>query len=203
MSETCYQSSKVKGNRFARLPKPSIEVRLRSRESLNATLLLCTPAITWPIRPTSVLLAGQSLAERTSGSRMTKFASMSVAGSGTAGHRNSLPDALKNCILNYPSAMKPFTNGSMPMPESSSRHFFGLTVTASDEAIHGVIKRPISRRECRSKNALSMFNRVRSQGTGRQTRLSRVRAGQPYKSALNERPGLPKLLNYLGKGRTP
>ncbi len=203
MNETCYQSSKAKGNRFARLPRPLIEVRLRSRESLNETLLLSTPVITWLIRPMSVLLAGQSLAERTSGSRMTKFASMSGAGSNTAGHQNSLLDALKSCIPNYPSAMKPFTNGSMPMPESSSRHFFGLTVTVSDEAIHGVTKRPIFRRECRSKNALSMFNRVRSQGTGRQTRLSRVRADQPYKSALNERPGSLKLLNCLGKGRIP
>ena len=100
-------------------------------------------------------------------------------------------------------AMKPFTNGSMPMPENSFRHFFGLTVTASDEAIHGVTRRPIFRRECRSKNALNMFNRVRSQGTGRQTRLSHVKAGQPCKLALNERPGLPKLLNCLGKGLTP
>ena len=201
MSETCYQSSKVKGNRFARLPKLSTEVRLRFRESLNETLLLCTPVITWPIRPMIVLLAGRSPAGRTSGSRMTKFASMPGAGSGTAGHRNSLPDALKNCILNCPSAMKPFINGSIPMLESSSRHLFGLTVTASDEAIQGVTKRPISRPECRSKNALSMFKRVWNQGTGRQTRLSRVRAGQPYKSALNGRPGLPKLLNCHGKGR--
>ena len=203
MSEICYQFSKVKGNRFARLPRPSSEARLRSRGSLNETLLLYTLAITWPIRPMSVLLAGQSLVERTSGSRMTKFASMSGAGSGMAGHRNSLPDALKNFILNYLSAMKPFTNGSMPMPENSFRHFFGLTVTASDEAIHGVTRRPIFRRGCRSKNALNMFNRVRSQGTGRQTRLSRVKAGKPYKLALNERPGLPKLLNCLGKGLTP
>ncbi len=203
MNETCYQSSKVKGNRFARLPKPSIEVRLRSRGSLNETPLLYTPVITWPIRPMSVLLTGRSPAGHTSGSRMTKFASVSGAGSGTAGHQSSLPDALRNYTRSCPLAMKPFTNGFIPMPENSSRHFFGLTVTASDEAIRGVTRRPISRRECRSKNAPSMFNRVRSQGTGRRTRLSRVRAGQPYKSALNERLGLPRLLNCLGKGRTP
>lgn len=202
MNETCYQSSKVKGNRFAKLPKPSIEVRLRSHGSLSETLLLYIPVITWPTKPMSVLLAGQSPAGHTSGSRVTKPANMSDAGSGTAGHRNSLPDALKNCILNCPSAMKRFTNGYMPMPENSSRHFFVLTVIASGEAIHDVTRRPISRREYRSKNALSIFNRVRSPGTGKLTRLSRVRVGQPYKSVLNERPGLPRLLNCLGKERT-
>lgn len=203
MSETCYQSSKAKGNRFGRLPKLSTEVRPRFLESSNGTPLPFTPVITWLTKPMSVLLPGALAAEHTSDSRMTEFANMSGAESGMVGHQNSLPVASRNYTLNYPSAMKPFTNGSMPMPESLYRHWSDLTKTASDEVIRGVIKRPIFRREYRLKSVLNMFNHAKSLAIGRPIRLSRAKAGLHCKSALSEQPGSLNLPNCLGKEHAP
>ena len=99
--------------------------------------------------------------------------------------------------------MKPFTNGSMLMPENSSRLLFGLIKIASDEAIRGAIKRPISRREYPSKNVLNMFSRARNPVTGKLIRLSLAKAELHYKSALSEQPGSLNLPSFLGKERIP
>jgi hypothetical protein len=199
MNETFYPSSKAKGNQFGRSRKLSNVARLRSHESLNVTLHPCAPAIICPTRPMNGLSVERLAAEPTSGSRMTKSANMSDAGSNMAGLRNSLPVALKECIQSCRSVIKPFTSGSTPMPENLFRHWCEPIVTASEEAIHGVIKKPIFRREYRLKNALKRSCYAKSLGTGKQTRLSRVKVWRPCKSALSARPGSPSSANCSGK----
>ena len=191
MSETFYPFSKAKGTKYARSRAPLIATLERSLGSLTAMLRQSTPGTTWHIKPMSEQPTGPLLAEHISGSRTAKFAGMSDAESNTAGLRSSLPDALRNCIRSLRSATKPFTNGSTLMPEILFRPLFGRIATASDEAIHGVTRKPISRRESRSKNALKRSGYAKSQDIGRQTLLSRAKAWRHCKSALSARPGLP------------
>lgn len=199
MSETFYQFSKAKGIKYARSRAPLIVTLERSRGSLTATLRQSTQDTTWRIKPMSERPSEPLPVERTSDSKTTKSVDMSDAGSNTAGPRSSLPDALRNCIRSLRSAMKPFTNGSTLMPEILFRRLFGPIVTASDEAIHGVTRKPIFRREYRSKSALNRSCCVRSLGTGKRTPQSLVKVWRRCRSALSVRPDLPSSLNCSAK----
>lgn len=203
MSETFYPSSKAKANRSGRSQQFSSEALPRSRVNLNAIRLPFVRATIWPTK----LMSGQSSellqAVRTNGSGMTRPANMSDAGSSWAGHRNSLPGALKSYIRSDRSAMKPFTNGSTLMPGISSRLSFERTKIENEEAIHGDTRRPISRREYRSKNAQNKSSFAKNRGTGRQILLFRVKASPRFKSALSARPGLASLPSCSGKALTP
>ena len=193
MNEIFYQYSKARGLKYARSRAPLIVTLERSRENLTAMLRQFAQGTTWPIKRMSGPLTEQLPAEHIDGSRMTRSVNMSGAELSTVGRQNSLPGALRNFIRSSRSAMKPFTNGSMLMPEISSRHLSGQIEIANDEAIRGVIKRPTSPREYRSKNALKRFCCARNPVTGKQTRLSRVKAGQ--------RPARCRARTGLGPGR--
>lgn len=200
MIETFYLSLEAKVNLSGRSRKLSSEAPLQSRENLTATLRQSTRGTTWRIKPMIGQPNGPLPAGHTSGLRTTKSADMSGAGSNTAGLRSSLPGALKNCIQNYRSAMKRFTNGSTLMPEILFRPWSGRIATASDEAIHGATRKLTFRREYRSKNAPNKSCCAKSQGIGKQTPQSRAKVWRRYRSALSARPDLPSSPNCSGKG---
>lgn len=203
MNETFYPYLKAKGNQFEISPRHSSEAQLPSRENSSAMPRQFTLGIISPIRPKNAPLTVPLPAEHTSGSRMIKFANMSGVGSKTAGPLSLLLDALKSYILNYPSVMSPFTNGSTLMPENLSHLLFGPTAIARDEDIPDVIRKRIFPIEYQSKNAPKGLSHARNLGIGKQTLLSHVKVLLLYKSALNARPGLQRLANWHEKERMP
>ncbi len=180
-------------------PAPLIVTLEQSRGNSNAMFRRYAQDIIWPTKHMIAPQNGLLSAEHISGSRMTQYASMLKERSRTAGHQSLLPGALKNCTPTCPLAMKPFTNGSIPMPGNSSRYLYGPTRIANDAGIPDVIKRRISPRESRSKNGRNMSLTGRNPGTGKQTRLSPGKVLRRFKSVLRERPGSPNLASYLVK----
>lgn len=128
---------------------------------------------------------------------MTKFANMLGVESSMADRQNSLSVALKSDTRNLRLAMKPFTNGSMLMPEILSRHLSEPIVTANDESIRSVIRRHISPERVSIKEHPAQILLRKEPG---HWETSRVKAWRRYKSALSERPSLASSPNCSEKG---
>ena len=178
---------KAKANLCERSPERSKEILGRSQESLNATFLPFARVTTWPTKLTIGPVTGQKRAELMNASRMKKYVVMSANILSAAGLPSLSPGDSNSVIPSYQSAMKPSTNGSMPMPGISSPYWSGLIATESAVGIPDATRKPTSPREFRFGNGLPMSYSARKSGIGKPIRLSPGKALLRFKSALKEK----------------
>ena len=203
MKEIFSPSSKVKANRYGKLPPFSYGVPAPSHGSSSAMPLRYIPAITCltKLKNERINVTANPIGDQDS--KPTLFGAMSKNAFAGDGPQNLSPEDWPSNTLNSPLALRPFINGFTRKPPISFCPWCEPIESANTEGTPGNIKHRIFQRGSRSKNVLRLFLSAMTSAIGKPIPSAAVKATRLSKLPWNVKPDTQRWPNLKPKAHEP